>query len=548
MVSSFHKNLETKPASMVLSHYGTSSPPFTVQKGASTMTQHSGRLSVALLGGGDLCREVIEKTFVPLEETGLEGRIVAVADPDPNSPGMVMAKRLGLIAETDHHRLYDPRLGIHVLVFLTADKAILADVLQTKPDSIRMLGYDEFMLFWGALNAEQQKFLKRNEEVETIFNSIQDFILVISTDMEILEVNQAFLQQMGYSRAEVIGKKCHEVFQKINRRCNRETILCPLNEVIRSREPSQQVLTRLDHQGEQHYIEITIFPVWEKDGSLSKFIEISRDITHRKRREEEITKRLEAMVRERTRELKETHEKLLHQDKMASLGKLSASVVHEINNPISGILNLTLLIKRMLEENAVGPKEIEQYKQYLGLMETETRRVSRIVSNLLSFSRQSRVEVTHFDLNRLIEKILILNANLLRLHSVRVEKDFDAHLPSFAGSEDQVQQVFMNLISNAIEAMEGPSSDRVLRIRTQYVREKERAVITVKDSGIGISPENIQKLFEPFFTTKKEGKGVGLGLSVAYGIIQVHGGSIQVQSKPGEGTTFTVELPLESTP
>ena len=512
------------------------------------MTHSPGRLNIALLGGGDLCREVLEKTLVHFEPNGLGGRIIAVADPDPESPGMLVAKQFGLITETDHHRLYDPEHGIRAIVMLTADEDTLEDVLKTKPDSIRLLGHDMFMLFWGALNAEQQKFRKRNDEIETILNSIQDFILVINTEMEIVEVNQAFLQQMGYSREEVIGKKCHEVFQKINRRCNRETILCPLNEVIRSRKPSQQVLTRLDHQGNQRYIEVTLFPVWEKNGDLSKFIEISRDITERKELEEENTRRLEAMVEERTQELKKTHDKLLHQDKMASLGKLSASVVHEINNPISGILNLTLLIKRMLEEDAIGTGETEKFRQYLNLMETETRRVSRIVSNLLAFSRQSRMEVSQFDLHRLIEKTLFLNANLLKLHSIRVEKDFDADLPGFAGSEDQIQQVFMNLISNAVEAMEGDGGRRVLHIRTQYLREEDRVILSFRDSGAGISPENLQRLFEPFFTTKTKGKGVGLGLSVAYGIVQMHGGAIQVQSKPGEGSTFTVELPCKLTP
>jgi two-component system NtrC family sensor kinase len=504
--------------------------------------------NIALLGGGQMCKEVIEKTLINFEPTGLDGRIVAVADPDPHSPGMVLARELGLITATDYHQLYDPQHGIQAVVLLTPDKDTVADVLQTKPAGIRFLGYDMFVLFWSALNAEQQKFRKRNDEIETILNSIQDFILVITPDMEIVEVNQAFLQQMGYSREEVIGRKCHEVFQKINRRCNLGTVRCPLSTVIRGRKPSQQVLTRLDHNGERRYVEVTIFPVWGKEGELSKFIEISRDITERKRREEEITKRLEAMVEDRTRELKETHAILLHQDKMASLGKLSASVVHEINNPISGILNLTLLIKRMLEEGTVGSGEVDQFSRYLSLMETETRRVSRIVSNLLAFSRQSKMEVSRFDLNQLIEKTLFLNANLLKLHSVKIEKDLEADLPSFAGSEDQIQQVLMNIVSNAVEAMEDSDADRVLHIQTKYLRESDRVLISFKDTGIGIPEENIPKLFEPFFTTKKKGKGVGLGLSVGYGIVQVHGGSIQVQSERGEGSTFTVELPLKLAP
>ena len=130
----------------------------------------------------------------------------------------------------------------------------------------------------------------------------------------------------------------------------------------------------------------------DKDGKISKFIHISRDITQHKKEEDELTHRLEQMVEDRTRQLKETHEKLLHQDKMSSLGKLSASVVHEINNPIAGILNLILLMKRIASEDSVTEKEIEQFKRYLDLMENETRRTSRIVSNLLAFARQSKME------------------------------------------------------------------------------------------------------------------------------------------------------------
>ena len=263
----------------------------------------------------------------------------------------------------------------------------------------------------------------------------------------------------------MIGRKCHEVFQKINRQCNNGNIVCPLHEALRAHQPSQQVLTRLDHNGERCYIEVTLFPIWDKDGRISKFIEISRDITRRKKEEEEITQRLEGMVEQRTRQLRETHAKLLHKDKMASLGKLAASVVHEINNPIAGILNLILLIKRMREEGPQSAEDVRQQGEYLDLMETETRRISRIVSNLLSFSRQSKMELKAVDLNRLIEKTLLLNANLLKLNHIQVEKTFNASDPLIVGSEDQLQQVFMNLLSNAAEAMD-PSDGGILRIST----------------------------------------------------------------------------------
>lgn len=254
------------------------------------------------------------------------------------------------------------------------------------------------------------------------------------------------------------------------------------------------------------------------------------------------------MVEDRTRELKETHSKLLHQDKMASLGKLSASVVHEINNPISGVLNLVLLMSRMMEGGTLQQKEMDQFTRYLRLMESETRRVSRIVSNLLAFSRDSRMEFGRVNLNQLIEKTLFLNANLLRLHSVKVEEILDQGLLPVVGSEDRLQQVFMNLVSNAVEAMETSGGDRILNITTKPLPEKEFVSVTFTDTGVGIPQENLSKLFEPFFSTKKKGKGVGLGLSVVYGIVQEHGGSIQVQSKEGRGTSFTIELPQKTDP
>ncbi|MBM3301757.1 MAG: GHKL domain-containing protein, partial [Deltaproteobacteria bacterium] len=188
----------------------------------------------------------------------------------------------------------------------------------------------------------------------------------------------------------------------------------------------------------------------------------------------------------------------------------------------------------------------DQFSHYLGLIEMETKRISRIVSNLLAFSRHSKMEFGSIRLNLLIEKTLFLNANLLKLHSVKVEEGLDPDLPDIMGSEDRLQQVFMNLISNAVEAMESAGSGSVLRVKTAYLPAEDSVAIAFSDTGIGIPPENLPKVFEPFFSTKKKGKGVGLGLSVAYGIIQEHDGSIRVHSEVGKGTTFTIELPVKT--
>ncbi len=378
-------------------------------------------------------------------------------------------------------------------------------------------------------------------EFATILNGIRDFILIISPDQKILEVNEAFLKHMQYRREDVIGKKCYEVFQRITRKSSNCHERCPLDQVVKKRRHCQVELSRVDQKGKTWYTELTIFPIWEKKGKILKFIEISRDITKRKSDEKKTREHLQKMVEERTRQLKESHEQLLHQDKMASLGKLSSSVVHEINNPVAGILNLVLLSKRILKEDSITESELGVFQQYLDLMETETRRVTRIIGNLLAFARQSKIEVTRFDVNELIEQTLMLNANLLRLNKIRIIEDLERNLPLIRGSEDQIQQVVMNLISNAVESMAQAQRKR-LTLKTCSTPDKNAVKMQITDTGAGIPTAYISKIFEPFFTTKKKGKGVGLGLSVVYGIIEEHGGKMYVDSTEGQGTCFTITL------
>ena len=501
-------------------------------------------LNIAIVGGGDLCIELLEKTTLDWENEKIRARILAVSDPDPEAPAMMLARKLGLNTMTDYHDLYHPEFDIQLIIILDSNDPILTDILNTRPQNIRILSRDVFTLFWEAIGTEERKLRERNREVEAILNGIQDFILVISPQKEILDVNEAFLQNMGYTRDEVIGRKCHEVFQKASQQCINDPMICPQNRLLRTKQVSQSVMTRVNRKGELRYIEITIYPIWKKDGKISEYIEISRDITDRKKQEEEITRRLEQLVEERTRQLKETHDQLKHKDKMASLGKLAASVVHEINNPNAGILNLIMLIKRIIKEGPVSQEETNNFIRYLDLMEKENRRISRIVSNLLSFSRQSKIELKGIDINRLIEKTLLLNENLLKINGVRIDKELDSSLPDYTGSEDHLLQVFMNFISNAAEAME-MTKDALLKIKTEYMLNQDTIRVSFADNGIGIPEKNVSRLFEPFYTTKKKGKGVGLGLSVAYGIIQEHKGSINVKSEPGKGTTFAILLPLK---
>ncbi|MBC2711946.1 MAG: PAS domain-containing protein [Desulfosarcina sp.] len=500
-------------------------------------------VNIALIGGGEKCREILKMTTVDFLQDQVNSRIVAVAESDCTAPGVILAQEKGLNIVSDYRQLYDPVCQVHLFILLDPDPSLLHQILKTKPDNLRVLSHQAFDLFWKAFKSREKLLQQRSKEMQTILDGIQDLILVITPEQEIVDVNEAFLKQMGYTKKEVVGKKCHEVYHQTNQSCFENNNACPLKTVIRNRKAAQTIRTRTEPKGKIHYMEVSIYPLWEKDGRISHFLEISHDITDRKVQEEENRRRLEQMVDERTRQLQETHAKLLHQDKMASLGKLSASVVHEINNPIAGILNFVLLMKRILKEDAFSIQEKDSFERYLTMMEAETRRISRIVSNLLTFSRQPKMKLGLQDINRLIEKTLILNDNLLMIHNVKIRQALDPALPQVIGSADQLQQVFMNMISNAAEAMESKGGG-VLTVKTSCGDTADSISIIFTDTGVGITPDHLDKLFEPFYTTKKKGKGVGLGLSVVYGIINAHNGSITVDSLPGNGATFTIQLPL----
>jgi two-component system, NtrC family, sensor kinase len=259
----------------------------------------------------------------------------------------------------------------------------------------------------------------------------------------------------------------------------------------------------------------------------------------------QFTQNLEIKVEERTNQLQAAQKKLLHSDRLASLGQLSASVAHEINNPISGVLNLSMLMQRMLKEDGVPRDRVEEFRKYLIQVTGETARVGRIVSDLLAFSRRGKPQHAPADLNRIVSATLSLVHHQLKLHNVAAETNLAENLPPVACDASQIQQVAMNLVLNAAEATSGKPERRIW-IATGHLERS--VVLTVTDNGEGIAPENLSRIFDPFFTTKAEGKGVGLGLAVTYGIVQAHGGDIEVKSAAGEGSTFTVTLPLEQHP
>jgi two-component system, NtrC family, sensor kinase len=265
----------------------------------------------------------------------------------------------------------------------------------------------------------------------------------------------------------------------------------------------------------------------------------------------EFTQHLEQKVDDRTRQLDEAHQKLLATDRLASLGQLAASVAHEINNPLYSILNLSTLMQRILKDDGIPADRLPEFRKHLTHVISETTRVGRIVTDLLAFSRRSRSQKSYANLNEIIKTTVSLLDHKLNLMSVSLDLRLDPKLPEVLCDPSQMQQVVINLVMNAAEATHDSDVRRVT-ISSRYVKQKDSVAIDVKDTGEGMSPELIDKIFDPFFTTKdegregKEGKGLGLGLAVVFGIIQSHRGDIEVDSTPGRGTTFTVYLPLSN--
>jgi len=232
---------------------------------------------------------------------------------------------------------------------------------------------------------------------------------------------------------------------------------------------------------------------------------------------------------------------LLHQDKIMSLGRLAASIVHEINNPLTGILNYIRLMITILSRNApLTPERIEKFQKYLTLVESETSRCSSIVSNLLDYSRKSKLQFSEVNLVELLEKCIMLSQHKLDLENIQVETYLDSNIPNARADFNLLQQCVINLIFNAIDAI---PKGGMLTIGCTYNRKEGVAEIRIADNGCGIAKENLSSIFDPFFTTKEEGKGLGLGLSMVSKIIERHNGAVRVESRPGEGTTFTIEIP-----
>jgi len=253
------------------------------------------------------------------------------------------------------------------------------------------------------------------------------------------------------------------------------------------------------------------------------------------------TKTLEERVEKKTLELEQAHEHVLRVEKLASIGKLAAIVAHEINNPLAGILVYARLVLKRLGRNGSAAATDEETRKHVETIAAESARCGEIVKGLLQFSRQTKPNVKPNDLNEIINQSLRLVRHKIDLSGAATITKCEADLKRIACDEQQIKQALVALLINACEAVH--PGEGVITVSSRYLSDAHAAEIRIGDNGVGMDGETKQHIFEPFFTTKEQGKGVGLGLAVVYGIVTGHAGEIQVESEPGRGTTFVIRLP-----
>lgn len=256
----------------------------------------------------------------------------------------------------------------------------------------------------------------------------------------------------------------------------------------------------------------------------------------------EWSRTLEEKVDEKTKEVQAAQHEVMHMERMASLGKLSATVAHELNNPISGVLTYARLVRRELEDQALDDDVREELVRYLTLMEKECSRCGAIVHNMMTFARRTGAKMESIDLNEVLERSLMLVRHHLEISNVGLRTERLAGDSVIVADAGQIEQALVALLVNAVEAM-GTNSECRAEITVRLSGSANNVEIVVADTGVGIDPDVLPHIFEPFFSTKGSESGVGLGLAVVYGIVRRHGGTIHVNSTPGRGTAFRLRLP-----
>ena len=380
----------------------------------------------------------------------------------------------------------------------------------------KVLGYEGVVMDQSQRKTMEERTRKALEFLDQIILCNPNAIMGADMRGEVIIWNQGAEETFGYSAGEVIGQmNITEIYPPGVARKVMKLMRNPAHGG--KGKLKSYPITFKDREGGQLEGSLSASIIYDASGKETASVGIFVDLR-------------EQLKMERT--LHETQQHLLQSEKLAAMGRLTSQIAHELNNPLFGIMNTLELMKT---EISPGNKR----RRLLDMSLSETMRLADMLKKMLSFSRPDQEEKSNIDLNAVLDEIALLYEKRFREHSVKFTLETAPGLPLVLASRDQLRQVFLNMITNAMYAM--PDGGQ-LEIATAH--ENAKVVITVSDTGTGIKPEHLEKVFDSFFTTKTDSvKGVGLGLSVCYGFIKDHGGNLTVESEIDKGTTFTITLP-----
>jgi PAS domain S-box-containing protein len=474
-------------------------------------------MNIAIIGSGTECVRII--TFFKTHTyTQIQPTIVGFADPTGDPACLAEIQEAGIPFESDY-RAFFSRGDITLIMDLTDDPAFYAEVLARKKPTVRAMNYQTSRLFLDMFRiyddeedeAGERRFLRSRAIYKIIMNDIvHEDVLVIAPNHQIMDANDALLRRLGLRREEIIGRNCFEVTHRYDAPCSETSCPCPLKETLASLKPFSTTHVHFDRNNAERHVSISCYPLMGPAGVIGA-VEISKDIT-------------------RDVQMQRT---LMQQEKLASIGRLSAGVAHEINNPLTTVLTTAMLLQEDVSPGSALHQELETIVK-------ETIRCRSIVTALLDFARQKTPQKKKSSINDLVSNTLTLTRKQSAFKDIELEVHLDPNAPDIWLDPHQITQALINLVVNAIESTE--SGGRIL-VSTELAGDGRAVRIGVQDTGNGIPPGLLQQVFEPFFTTKET--GTGLGLSIAHGIIVQHNGSLEVASQPRQGTTFTIILPVD---
>jgi len=419
---------------------------------------------------------------------------------------------------------YDLRVGVAAIAaYLLAHFPYFfypfADHAEHIIETIRVIfsSFIGFFSIWliSLLKTRERKLTESEEKLKTQYSLLQSTFEAIPYPFYVIDAND-YTVKIANSAARFgdlsKGPLCYALTHGRDKPCDSETDPCPLAQMKKTRKPVTVEHVHYDESGKARTYDIFAYPVFNTEGDIVQMIEFCQDNTERKHMQEQ----------------------LIAQDRLVSIGQLVSGVAHELNNPLTSVLGFSdILLQKEL------PNDI---RSDLEIVNSEAKRTALIVKNLLTFARQQPQQKTPVDINEPLQAVLQLRGHSQRANSITTETHLAKRLPPVMSNNSQLEQVFLNIIVNAEQAMLEAHNKGTLKI---YSEQREDFVrITIADDGPGISRGNMSRLFTPFFTTKEIGKGTGLGLSISQGIILEHGGRIWAKSEPGKGATFYVELPI----